>query len=109
ALCVEQPHRPQPILPPRDAQQMADAGGRAARHAAVCTDALEDENAMIVLTANLLIVFAFAYIARRAGELRAGGSNAAAARPDVLMAAFAAMSLVLVSGLRNTIGDTYFY
>lgn len=64
---------------------------------------------MIVLTANLLIVFAFAYIARRAGELRAGGSNAAAARPDVLMAAFAAMSLVLVSGLRNTIGDTYFY
>ncbi|MBD1378864.1 EpsG family protein [Metabacillus arenae] len=63
---------------------------------------------MTVLWALLLIVFILSFMSRYVPV-----SNAAFGYPDIrpnkLLILFTIVSLVLVSGLRNTIGDTYFY
>jgi len=70
---------------------------------------------MTVLWLNLLFVFVCAALARMAplarqpGMLAPEGGPAPVPKPNKLLVAAAAASFVLVSGLRNNIGDTPFY
>lgn len=63
---------------------------------------------MTVLWAMLLIVFIFAYLSRYI-PVNSAGLVYSGIRPTKIMIFLVLTSLVLVSGLRNTIGDTYFY
>ncbi|MEV5025999.1 EpsG family protein [Paenibacillus sp. LPE1-1-1.1] len=62
---------------------------------------------MTILWLNLVIVFLFATIARYFSVPATVGQLTI--QPNKILAAAAAMSLILVSGLRNNIGDTFFY
>ncbi|WP_309121657.1 EpsG family protein [Paenibacillus sp.] len=62
---------------------------------------------MAVLWANLVTVYMFSFFARTIGRSSLGG--AAPPRTNALLAFAAGVTLVLVSGLRANIGDTYFY
>ena len=70
---------------------------------------------MTVLWINLLVVFVFAALARMIPLARRDGLPAAAdgplpaSKPNKMLVAAAAASLVLVSGLRRNVGDTPFY
>jgi len=69
---------------------------------------------MTVLWINLLVVFIFAALARMIPLARRDGlpdhaGSQAAVKPNKLLVAAAAASIVLVSGLRNNIGDTPYY
>lgn len=62
---------------------------------------------MTVLWMNLALVFGFALLARALATPAPAGP--APYRPDKMMAGLALAALVLVSGLRDNIGDTFFY
>ncbi|MGI2293449.1 EpsG family protein [Paenibacillus sp. GXUN7292] len=62
---------------------------------------------MTILWVNLAIVFAFAAMARYFSVPVFNGSTNV--QPNKIMAAAVAATLVVVSGLRSNIGDTYFY
>jgi transmembrane protein EpsG len=63
---------------------------------------------MTVLWVMLLIVFIFAFLSRYI-PVNSAALGYSVIRPNKLMIFLAFTCLVLVSGLRNTIGDTYFY
>ncbi|MBZ5749705.1 EpsG family protein [Metabacillus rhizolycopersici] len=63
---------------------------------------------MTVLWATLLIVFVFAFLSRYIPVNRAAPDETFI-RPNKFIIFLVLACLVLVSGLRNTIGDTYFY
>lgn len=63
---------------------------------------------MSILWMNLAIVFVFSYLARLVPILQ-GNNFGHHERPNMLFTLFALFSLAIVSGLRNNIGDTYFY
>ncbi|WP_078432586.1 EpsG family protein [Metabacillus halosaccharovorans] len=63
---------------------------------------------MTVLWATLLIVFIFTFLARYI-PANSAGLDYTNLRPNKFMIFIVLTCLVLVSGLRNTIGDTYFY
>lgn len=62
---------------------------------------------MTILWINLIIVFTFALLARY--FVVPATMETVQIRPNKFFTFLAALSLVLVSGLRNNIGDTYFY
>lgn len=62
---------------------------------------------MTILWLNLAVVFLFAFVARYFSVPAAVGPLHI--QPNKILAAAAAASLILVSGLRNNIGDTFFY
>ncbi|MFC5773351.1 EpsG family protein [Ectobacillus antri] len=62
---------------------------------------------MTMLWLNLIVVFVFASLARYFSAPALVGHNVV--KPNILLSLFALSSLVLVSGLRNNIGDTFFY
>ncbi|MFD0961396.1 EpsG family protein [Paenibacillus chungangensis] len=62
---------------------------------------------MIILWASLPVVFYFAFFSRYFAV--PSTISPISIRPNKILAAAAAVSLVLVSGLRNNIGDTFFY
>ncbi|MBW7456961.1 EpsG family protein [Paenibacillus sepulcri] len=62
---------------------------------------------MSILWMNLLLVFAFGWMARYFAVPSPSGP--AMVSPNKLMAALAAFTLILVAGLRINIGDTFFY
>ncbi|CAM4181301.1 transmembrane protein EpsG [Paenibacillus endophyticus] len=62
---------------------------------------------MTILWLNLIVVFSFALISRYFAVKAAVGPTFL--QPNKIMAAAAALTLILVSGLRNNIGDTFFY
>ncbi|MGG0185163.1 EpsG family protein [Bacillus rhizoplanae] len=62
---------------------------------------------MTILWMNLAIVFIFSFFARYFAIPVTGGP--ALIKPNQLLILMASLSLVLVAGLRNNIGDTYFY
>lgn len=64
---------------------------------------------MNILLLSLLVVFLCAWMARYFSVSITGDFGYRKVQPNKLMAAAAAISLVLVSGLRNNIGDTVFY
>lgn len=65
---------------------------------------------MAILWMNLAVVFAVAFLARYFAITPAmNGSSLSFRRPNKLLVFMAFLSLVLVSGLRSNIGDTYFY
>ncbi|HZH58315.1 MAG TPA: EpsG family protein [Metabacillus sp.] len=63
---------------------------------------------MTVLWATLLIVFIFAFLSRYI-PANSAALDYTYIRPNKFMIFIVLTCLVLVSGLRNTIGDTYFY
>ncbi|WP_318505215.1 EpsG family protein [Bacillus sp. T3] len=63
---------------------------------------------MTILWINLAIVFIFSFLARFLAAPNNNMENIPI-RPNILFLFGAMISLVLVSGLRNNIGDTYFY
>ncbi|KKI91443.1 capsular biosynthesis protein [Bacillus sp. SA1-12] len=63
---------------------------------------------MTVLWAMLLIVFIFAYLSRYIA-VNSAVYDGVLVRPNKIMIGLALACLVLVSGLRNNIGDTFFY
>ncbi|MED1381576.1 EpsG family protein, partial [Bacillus mycoides] len=62
---------------------------------------------MTILWMNLFIVFILAFFARYSAIPVTTGF--VMLKPSRLLILMATTSLVLVSGLRNNIGDTYFY
>lgn len=62
---------------------------------------------MTILWLNLVVVFLFALVSRYFSTSAAVGPTYI--QPNKILAGVAAISLILVSGLRNNIGDTYFY
>lgn len=62
---------------------------------------------MTILWLNLAVVFMFAFVARYFSVPASVGTSFV--QPNKILAAVAATSLILVSGLRNNIGDTFFY
>ncbi|MDN4526732.1 EpsG family protein [Fictibacillus fluitans] len=65
---------------------------------------------MAILWMNLAVVFAVAFLARYFSIAPAMvASSLSFIRPNKLLVFVAFLSLVLVSGLRSNIGDTYFY
>lgn len=62
---------------------------------------------MTVLWVNLGLVYMFSFLARYFSKPLYLGSNFI--KPSKILIFFVISSLVLVSGLRNNIGDTYFY
>lgn len=62
---------------------------------------------MTILWMNLAIVFIFSFFARYFAIPMT--SRPALIKPNQFLILIAALSLVLVSGLRNNIGDTYYY
>ncbi|WP_424767276.1 EpsG family protein [Paenibacillus sp. sgz302251] len=62
---------------------------------------------MTILWLNLAVVFMFALVARYFSVPASVGPSPI--QPNKILAAAAATSLILVSGLRNNIGDTFFY
>ncbi|WP_419872077.1 EpsG family protein [Candidatus Pristimantibacillus sp. PTI5] len=62
---------------------------------------------MTILWLNLVVVFLLATIARYFSVPASVGHSTI--QPNKILAAAAATSLILVSGLRNNIGDTFFY
>jgi transmembrane protein EpsG len=64
---------------------------------------------MTLLWINLIIVFLFSVSARYFASPVLVGNYCLNVKPNILLVIGAACSLVLISGLRNNIGDTYFY
>lgn len=64
---------------------------------------------MTILWLNLFIVFAFGLFARYFASFQVGNGMALAIRPNKGLAGLASLSLILISGLRANIGDTFFY
>ncbi|MFD2214009.1 EpsG family protein [Metabacillus endolithicus] len=65
---------------------------------------------MNVLWALLFIVFIFSFLSRYIALFNVGpGGTSQHSKPNKLLIFLVLCSLVLVSGLRNNIGDTYFY
>ena len=64
---------------------------------------------MTFLWINLVIVFIFAYFARFLAIPALNSELTVPIRPNKLFVFIAMLSLVLISGLRANIGDTYFY
>ncbi|MGF9965405.1 EpsG family protein [Bacillus rhizoplanae] len=62
---------------------------------------------MTVLWMNLAIVFMFSFFARYSAISATTGP--VSIKPNRILILMATLSLVLVSGLRNNLGDTYFY
>ncbi|MGG0237734.1 EpsG family protein [Bacillus rhizoplanae] len=62
---------------------------------------------MTVLWMNLTLVYLLSFLARYFSEPVIGGASFV--RPNRFLVFCAMLTLVLVSGLRNNIGDTYFY
>ncbi|WP_226526470.1 EpsG family protein [Metabacillus niabensis] len=63
---------------------------------------------MTVLWATILIVFIFAFLSRYI-PVNSAAVDFSYVKPNNFMIFIVLICLVLVSGLRNTIGDTYFY
>ncbi|WP_407869426.1 EpsG family protein [Paenibacillus sp. P36] len=61
---------------------------------------------MAILYLNLLFVYIFSLCSRL---IVRSSPVSAAVRPNLLLVSFTMASMVLVSGLRNNIGDTFFY
>jgi transmembrane protein EpsG len=64
---------------------------------------------MTILWINLAIVFIFAWFARYFSYTTLTSIGTMSVKPNKLLALIAIASLVMVSGLRKNIGDTYFY
>jgi transmembrane protein EpsG len=62
---------------------------------------------MTLLWINLAVVYTFSYLSRALAIRTTIGNTFI--KPNKIMVLIAALSLVLVSGLRNNIGDTFFY
>ncbi|MBH5317305.1 EpsG family protein [Paenibacillus sp. GSMTC-2017] len=62
---------------------------------------------MAIMWASLVIVFFFALMSRYFST--SGGMGPTTIQPNKVLAGVVALSLVVVSGLRNSIGDTYLY
>ncbi|MFC5406785.1 EpsG family protein [Cohnella soli] len=64
---------------------------------------------MTILWLTLMFSYMFALLARYFSVPAGLGSSTATVTPNRLYAVLAASTLILVSGLRNNIGDTFFY
>ncbi|MHA7139558.1 EpsG family protein [Rossellomorea arthrocnemi] len=64
---------------------------------------------MTVLWINLFLVFMFAIFGRYAAVVHEGNTFPVNIKPNKLLVLVSLLSIVLVSGLRSNIGDTYFY
>ncbi|WP_456277297.1 EpsG family protein [Bacillus sp. AK128] len=63
---------------------------------------------MSILWLTLILVFLFAFFARYASNFQLVDSHDMV-KPNILFTMLSMLTLVIVSGLRNNIGDTYFY
>ncbi|WP_096435068.1 EpsG family protein [Alteribacter populi] len=66
---------------------------------------------MAILWVNLALVFSFSFMSRYCATtgISTTATMPVLIRPNKYFVFFALLTLVLVSGLRNTIGDTYYY
>jgi transmembrane protein EpsG len=64
---------------------------------------------MTILWMNLFLVFSFAFFSRYAAPAGVIIKDTLFNKPNKVLSAGALLSLIVVSGLRNNIGDTYFY
>lgn len=64
---------------------------------------------MSILWINLLIVFTFSFFSRYFASIGIAENNLLVIKPNKVLAFGALLSLAVISGLRNNIGDTPFY
>ncbi|MGQ7884897.1 EpsG family protein [Paenibacillus sp. WC2504] len=64
---------------------------------------------MAILWVNLIVVYIASYFSRRLAKPVAIGAEAIAVKPNKWLAAIVMATFVVIAGLRNNIGDTFFY
>lgn len=64
---------------------------------------------MAILWVNLIVVYVASFISRYLAKPMAIGSGPIPMKPNKWMAAIVMVTFVLIAGLRNNIGDTYYY
>lgn len=69
----------------------------------------ERENRMAILWINLVTVYFFSFFARYFATNRMTTISPVSIKPNMVLVFGTLLSLVLISGLRANIGDTYFY